>query len=413
MPWLAGTALIHSLAVTEKRGLLKSWTVLLAILCFALSLLGTFLVRSGVLVSVHAFASDPARGIFILGFLAVVVGGALSLYAWRAPKLISEGAITLFSREGLLLLNNVFLVVACFGVLLGTLYPLVIDAFELGKISVGPPYFNAIFFPLMAPLFVLLGLAVFVPWKRGEPREALRRLRWPAVVALGLALAGPFVAQGGSGLVIATGVWLALFTLFTAPVELIKRWRSKKDLVEGFASVPSSTWGMTLSHIGLGLWMLGVVSVTGYGSERDVRLGPGQTAELHGFRFAFSGVQESKGPNFIADRGTVAVERGGRAVTTLYPEKRLYPSQGSVMTETGVDVGLFRDLYVALGEPIDKDNVGGDWALRLYYKPMIRFVWLGGCLMFVGGLCSVMDRRYRLARVVLPQAVQGPHEVAA
>jgi len=402
MPWLAGTALIHSLAVTEKRGLLKSWTVLLAILCFALSLLGTFLTRSGVIVSVHAFASDPARGLFILGFLGVVVGGALALYAWRAPRLISAGSLTLLSREGLLLLNNVFLVTACFGVLLGTLYPLVIDAFGLGKISVGPPYFNAIFFPLMAPLFVLVAAGVFVPWKRGDAREALRRLRGPAVIALLLAIAAPLLAQGSSSLVIAAGVWLALFTLAVAPVELIKRIRSKPSVATGLASVPASTWGMTLSHLGLGLWMLGVVAVTGYGIERDVRLGPGQEADLQGYTFAFAGVAESKGPNFVADRGTVTVERSGREIATLHPEKRLYPSQNSVMTETGVDVNPFRDLYVALGEPIDKANPGGDWALRLYYKPMIRFVWLGGVLMFVGGLCSVMDRRYRLARAALP-----------
>ena len=413
MPWLAGTALIHSLAVTEKRGLLKSWTVLLAILCFALSLLGTFLVRSGVLVSVHAFASDPARGVFILGFLAVVVGGALTLYAWRAPKLASEGELQLFSREGLLLLNNVFLVTACFGVLLGTLYPLVIDAFELGKISVGPPYFNAIFFPLMAPLFVLLGLAVFTPWKRGNLREGLRRLRVPALFALVAAVAMPFALQGKSSLVIVAGVWLAVWTLATAPIELIKRLRAKPTLVAGLLSIPGSTWGMTLAHCGLGLWMLGVVAVTGYGVERDVRLAPGGEAEMSGFVFGFAGVQESKGPNFIADRGTVVVERNGRTVSTLEPEKRLYPSQGSVMTETGVDVGLFRDLYVALGEPIDKDNIGGDWSLRLYYKPMIRFVWLGGVLMFIGGLCSMMDRRYRLVRAAQTSPVNLMNEAAA
>ena len=413
MPWLAGTALIHSLAVTEKRGLLKSWTVLLAILCFALSLLGTFLTRSGVIISVHAFASDPERGVFILGFLALVVGGALSLYAWRAPKLASEGELKLFSREGLLLLNNVFLVTACFGVLLGTLYPLVIDAFGLGKISVGPPYFNAIFFPLMAPLFVLLGLAVFTPWKRGNAREALQRLRLPGLFALVAAIAMPFALQGKSSLVIAAGVWLTLWTLATAPIELIKRIRTKPTLIAGLRSVPGSSWGMTLAHLGLGMWMLGVVAVTGYGIERDVRLGPGGEADLAGFNFRFGGVQESQGPNFVSDLGTVSVEHSGRTIATLEPEKRLYPSQGSVMTETGVDVGLFRDLYVALGEPIDKDDVGGDWSLRLYYKPMIRFVWLGGVLMFIGGLCSMMDRRYRMARGVQPQRAASGEAVTA
>jgi cytochrome c-type biogenesis protein CcmF len=279
---------------------------------------------------------------------------------------------------------------------------LVIDAFELGKISVGPPYFNAIFFPLMAPLFVLLGLAVFTPWKRGNLREALRRLRVPALLALIAAVALPFVIQGKSSLVIAVGLWLALWTLATAPIELIKRLRSKPTWLAGLASVPASTWGMTLAHIGLAFWMVGVVSVTGYGVERDLRLSPGGEAEMSGYQFSFAGVEESKGPNFIADRGTVSVERNGRTVSTLFPEKRFYPSQRSVMTETGVDASLFRDLYVALGEPIDKDNVQGDWSLRLYYKPMIRFVWLGGVLMFLGGLCSMMDRRYRLLRASQP-----------
>ena len=413
MPWLAGTALVHSLAVTEKRGLLKSWTVLLAILCFALALLGTFLTRSGVIVSVHAFASDPARGVFILGFLAVIVGGALTLFAWRAPRLVSDGELPLFSREGLLLLNNVFLVTACFGVLLGTLYPLVIDAFGAGKISVGPPYFNAIFFPLMAPLFVLLGLGVFTPWKRGNLREAVRRLRVPALFAVVAAIALPFALQGKSSLVIAAGVWLALWTLATAPIELVKRLRNKPTFGAGLASIPGSTWGMTLSHLGLGLWMLGVVAVTGYGIERDVRLAPGGEAEMSGYSFGFAGVQQSQGPNFTADRGTVVVERNGRTVSTLNPEKRLYPSQGSVMTETGVDASLSRDLYVALGEPIDQNNLAGDWSLRLYYKPMIRFVWLGGVLMFVGGLCSMMDRRYRLARAVQPARAPASSEALA
>ena len=407
MPWLSGTALIHSLAVTEKRGLLKSWTVLLAILAFALSLLGTFLVRSGVLVSVHAFASDPARGVFILGFLSVVIGGALTLYAWRAPKLVSEGTLTLFSREGLLLLNNVFLVVACAGVLIGTLYPLALDALNAGKISVGPPYFNAVFFPLITPLFVLVGIAVFTPWKRGALPEALRRLRLPAAIAIVAGIALPWIIQGRSTPVIAAGVAVGIWVVLAAPLELIARLRHARSLQQGLANVPGSVWGMTLAHIGLGFWMLGVVSVTGYGTERDVRLSPRGEAELAGYNFAFGGVSGTKGPNFSADRGVVAVEREGREVTVLHPEKRFYPSQRSVMTESGVDAGLFRDLYVSLGESLQSEHPEGDWSLRLYYKPMIRFVWLGGVLMFIGGLCAVADRRYRLARaarVVLPSS---------
>ncbi|ROH89393.1 heme lyase CcmF/NrfE family subunit [Stagnimonas aquatica] len=415
MPWLAGTALIHSLAVTEKRGLLKSWTVLLAILAFALSLLGTFLVRSGVLVSVHAFASDPARGVFILGFLAVVIGSALSLYAWRAPKLATDGELRLYSREGLLLLNNVFLVTACFGVLLGTLYPLVVDALALGKISVGPPYFNAIFFPLIAPLFVLVAVGAVTPWKKGEWRSALRRLRGPALLALAVALVlpglalwlAPVSASFGSKLTVTVATWLALFTLGSAGLEVWQRLRAKRQHGVGtavaLASVPAGAWGMTLSHLGLGLWMLGVAYVTGYGVERDVRLSPGASAELAGYEFAFEGVRESQGPNFTADAAHVTVTRAGRPVADLAPEKRFYPSQRSVMTESGVDARLHRDLYVALGEPLDPQNPNGDWSLRLYYKPAIRLVWLGGVLMFFGGLIALSDRRYRLgARAAAP-----------
>ena len=409
MPWLAGTALIHSLAVTEKRGLLKSWTVLLAILAFALFLLGTFLVRSGVLVSVHAFASDPARGVFILGFLTVVIGSALTLYAWRAPKLASQGELRLFSREGLLLLNNVFLVTACFGVLLGTLYPLVVDALGLGKISVGPPYFNSIFFPLIAPLFVLVAVGAVTPWKRGEFGPALRRLRAPALAALAAAVLlpllalwlAPVTASFASKLTVAVATWLALFTLGAAGLEvwqrLISRRRQGVALGPALRGIPLGSWGMTLAHLGLGFWMLGVAYVTGYGVERDVRLAPGASAELAGYQFVFDGVRESEGPNFTADSASVRIERAGQPVAALAPEKRFYPSQGSVMTESGVDARLHRDLYVALGEPLDPQNPAGDWSLRLYYKPMIRFVWLGGVLMFLGGLLALSDRRYRLA----------------
>jgi cytochrome c-type biogenesis protein CcmF len=407
MPWLAGTALIHSLAVTEKRGLLKSWTVLLAILAFALSLLGTFLVRSGVLVSVHAFASDPARGIFILGFLTLVIGGALTLYAWRAPKLVSEGTLVLFSREGLLLLSNVFLVVACAGVLIGTLYPLALDALNAGKISVGPPYFNAVFFPLIAPLFVLVGIGVFTPWKRGTLVVALRRLRLPAALALVAGLALPWLMQGRSTLVIAAGVAVGVWVVLAAPLELIARLRHARSLWQGLAAVPGSVWGMTLAHIGLGVWMLGVVTVTGYGAERDVRLSPQGDTELAGYHFAFGGVTATEGANFSADRGVVSVERNGREVTVLHPEKRFYPSQRSVMTESGVDAGLFRDLYVSLGEPLQTEHPEGDWSLRLYYKPMIRFVWLGGVLMLIGGLCAVADRRYRLVQAAQAKSWPG------
>ena len=412
MPWLAGTALIHSLAVTEKRGLLKSWTILLAILAFSLSLLGTFLVRSGVLVSVHAFASDPARGIFILGFLGTVVGSALTLYAWRAPKLKSEGGMNLFSREGLLLLNNVFLVVACAGVLIGTLYPLVVDALGIGKISVGPPYFNAIFFPLIAPLFVINAFGATTAWKKGRWSATRQQLIKPAALALVAAVTLPLLALWlapvqaslATKFTVAAGVWFAVFTLASAGLEVAKRIAAKRafDVPMGtaLASVPAGAWGMTLAHLGLGMWMLGVAFATGYSAEKNVRLGPGQSAELAGYTYTFKGLSQSQGPNYQADQGSVEVTRNGAPVASLEPQKRYYPSQGSVMTESGVHPRLWRDLYVSLGEPIDQNKPEGDWSFRLYYKPMIRCVWLGGVLMFLGGLIALSDRRYRLKSVV-------------
>jgi cytochrome c-type biogenesis protein CcmF len=407
MPWLVGTALIHSLAVTEKRGLLQSWTVLLAILAFSLSLLGTFLVRSGVLVSVHAFATDPTRGVFILAFLAAVLGGALGLYAVRAPRLFTRGALELVSREGFLLFNNVFLVAAAAAVLLGTLYPLAIDALGIGKISVGPPYFNAVFLPLMAPLTVLVGLSATVGWKRARFAEALKPLRGVAGLALLAALTLPWLTQGRGSLAASAGTLLAVWVMGASVQEVWRRIRSKRSWTDGLASVPRGAWGMSLAHFGLGLWTLGVAFTSTYSVERDVRLGPGGSAEIGAYVFHFEGVSPSLGPNFKADQGRLTVEKNGRVIARLFPEKRLYPSQGSVMTEAAVDHNPLRDLYVALGEAIDPNNAGGDWALRLYYKPMMRLVWLGGVLMFFGGILAASDRRYRLARrsEALPEGV--------
>jgi cytochrome c-type biogenesis protein CcmF len=394
MPWLVGTALIHSLAVTEKRGLLKSWTVLLAILAFALSLLGTFLVRSGVLVSVHAFATDPARGVFILLFLAVVIGSALTLYAWRASRLSTPGELDFLSREGLLLFNNVFLVTAATAVLLGTLYPLVIEALGLGKLSVGPPYFNSVFVPLTAPLLALVGLAASVPWKKTTLREVARTMRVPALAAVLAGIALPYLLQDRWSLAAVAGSVLALWTMFTAGQELWRRIRARPSFAEGVASVPRAIWGMSLAHFGLGVFVLGVVHVTSFGAERDVRLAPGSGATLGAYEFQLSAVKQERGPNYDADVGTVSVEHQGRAIAILHPEKRLYRAQQSVMTEAAVDHTLLRDIYVALGEPFDN----GDWGLRLYYRPMMRLVWLGGVLAFLGGLLAITDRRYRLAQ---------------
>ncbi|MGQ0501485.1 MAG: heme lyase CcmF/NrfE family subunit [Panacagrimonas sp.] len=409
MPWLVGTALIHSLAVTEKRGLLQSWTLLLSIIAFSLSLLGTFLVRSGVLVSVHAFATDPARGVFILAFLAVVVGGALTLYAVRAQGLVRQAPMEMASREGFLLLNNVFLVAAAAAVFLGTLYPLAIDALGLGKISVGPPYFNAVFLPLMAPLAVLVGLAGVVSWKRSRLREALWPLRWLALASVAVGMVLPVLTQGQGSFAASAGTMLAVWVLTTSVQEVWRRARAKPSLAAGLRSVPRGAWGMTLAHAGLGVWTLGVAFASTFNVEKDVRLAPGASVDIGRYAFRFDGVTHEEGPNYRADTGHVVVEYGGREIARLFPQKRLYPSQGSVMTEAAVDHNPLRDLYVALGEPIDKQNPAGDWALRVYYKPMMRLVWCGGLLMMVGGMLAATDRRYRLdvrrAEARLPGAV--------
>ena len=398
LPWLVGTALIHSLAVSEKRGLLKSWTVLLAILAFALSLLGTFLVRSGILVSVHAFATDPARGVFILAFLGIVLGIAFSLYAWRAHRFVADGEFALLSREGLLLLNNVFLVIAAAAVLIGTLYPLIVDALGLGKISVGPPYFNAVFLPLTAPLAVLIGLASVIGWKRAGRSEVLRRLRWPAVLAVVGGLALPGLVEQKLLLVAAAGGMLALWAMLMALEEPWRRWRARG--AAGLTQMPRGIWGMTLAHFGIGLWVLGVTFVSLYSIERDVRLGPGQSTDLADYRFELLRVEPFSGPNYDADRAVVEITRDGRHIAELYPEKRLYRAQGSVMTDAAVEHSPLRDLYVALAEPLDN----GEWAMRVYVKPMMRLVWLGGVLMALGGVLAASDRRYRLARMLRESA---------
>ncbi|TJY60851.1 heme lyase CcmF/NrfE family subunit [Sinimarinibacterium sp. CAU 1509] len=408
MPWLVGTALIHSLAVTEKRGVLKSWTLLLAILAFSLSLLGTFLVRSGVLVSVHAFATDPARGVFILGFLCAVLGVAFLLYAWRAPSLVNDAEISLMSREGLLLLNNVFLVVAAAAVLIGTLYPLVVDAFKLGKISVGPPYFNAVFLPLAAPLGVIVGLASVIGWKRGQRGELVRRLRWPLLVAVLTSLALPWILHRQTQVAAIGGSLLAVWVMVATLEGIWHRLRNRDNRWRGLLQIPRGVWGMSLAHFALGVWILGVTFVSLYSIERDVRLGPGDSVELSGYTYSLIDVQGYAGPNYDADRARVEVSHDGKVVAELSPEKRRYRAQGSVMTEAAVDHTPFRDLYVALAESLE----GGDWALRIYYKPMMRLVWLGGVLMALGGILAVSDRRYRLERAAQRSAVHAAEAVA-
>ena len=394
MPWLAGTALIHSLAVTDKRGGFKAWSVLLAILAFSLSLLGTFLVRSGVLTSVHAFATDPKRGLFILVFLAVVIGGSLVLYAWRAPRVGLGGGFSIISREGMLLANNVLLVAALGSVLLGTLYPLFLDALDLGKISVGPPYFDTVFVPLMTPAIFLMGIGPLAQWKKTSLPELATRLRWAFAVSIVTALALPFTLGHWTPLV-SLGLLLAIWIVTTAAVDLRERLAHAdgSSLLGRLAAMPRSYWGMVLAHCGVALFIVGVTMVKGFEVEQDLRMNVGQTATIGGYTFQFDGTQQYKGPNYIAARGTFRVSQDGRDVTVMYPEKRRYNVQNQTMTEAAISPGFARDLYVSLGEPLDD----GAWSVRLYHKPFVDWIW-GGCLiMALGGLLAISDRRYRLA----------------
>jgi cytochrome c-type biogenesis protein CcmF len=394
MPWLAGTALIHSLAVTDKRGGFKAWSVLLAIMAFSLSLLGTFLVRSGVLTSVHAFATDPKRGLFILVFLAVVIGGSLILYAWRAPRVGLGGGFALVSREGMLLTNNVLLVAALGAVLLGTLYPLFLDALDLGKISVGPPYFDTVFVPLMTPAIFLMGIGPLAQWKKATLPALALRLRWAFAVSAATALTLPFLIGQWTPLV-SLGLLLAAWIVTTTVVNIRERVSHLvgNSLVSCLAALPRAYWGMVLAHCGVAIFIVGVTMVKGFEVEQDLRMNVGETAMIGGYTFRFDGTQDVKGPNYLAARGTFNVTRDGREVTVMYPEKRLYTVQNQTMTEAAIDSGLLRDLYVSLGEPLDN----GAWSVRLYHKPFIDWIW-GGCLtMALGGLLAVSDRRYRLA----------------
>ncbi len=394
MPWLVGTALMHSLAITEKRGTFKAWTALLAIFVFALSLLGTFLVRSGVLTSVHAFASDPERGVFILGFLVLVVGGSLTLYAWRAPLLKSAARTSLLSRDGALLLNNVFLTVATSAILLGTLYPIAIDAMG-GKISVGPPYFNLMFISLTAPLGVLMGIGMLMRWKSDTLGRLVSKLKIPALVVLVLALLLSLALpqwMWGAYLGISMALWIAV----TAGIAVYERFHNRA-LLSTLRSTSAGFYGMLLGHLGIGVFIIGVTLTSLYNQEKDLRMAPGDTYSVAGYEFTFHGVRDFNVDNYVATRGgfTVRSESGDFKVD-LFPEKRTYPVQTMPMTEAAIDAGLARDLFIALGEPLDKE---GAWAVRIYYKPFIRWIWLGAIIMAVGGLFAASDRRYRrLAR---------------
>ncbi len=391
MPWLVGTALVHSLAVTEKRGSFKNWTVLLAISAFSLSLLGTFLVRSGVLTSVHAFATDPRRGIFILAFLVAVIGSSLALFAWRAPKVGLGGRFGLLSRESLLLTNNVLLLVACASVLLGTLYPLLIDALGLGKLSVGPPYFDSVFAPLMMPALFLIGVAPFARWKQASLPELVHLLRWAFLSAAVVGLAAPFLLGEWKPLV-ALSLLLAAWIVLTSALNIVQRTRATHG------SPPASFLGMHLAHIGVAVFVVGVAIVNGYQAEKDVKMEIGDTVALGGYTFKFNGIRQESGPNYQALVGDIDLILDGRVERKLQPEKRLYPTSGMPMTEAAIDVGFLRDVYVSLGEPIDKARPDGAWVVRVYFKPFVDWIWGGCLLMALGGLIAISDRRYRIGK---------------
>ena len=402
MPWLVGTALIHSLAVTEKRGAFKNWTVLLAIGAFSLSLLGTFLVRSGVLTSVHAFATDPRRGIFILTFLVVVIGTSLLLFAWRAPKVGLGGRFELMSRETLLLVNNVLLVVACGSVLLGTLYPLLIDALGLGKLSVGPPYFQAVFVPLMAPLLFLIAIGPTARWKQASASEMAKRLRIAFALALAAGIGLPFLLGSWTPLV-GLGLMLAVWIVVSAALQIRDRFRHS-------GTPPLSFWGMQIAHLGIAIFVIGVTMVKGYETEKDVRMAPQDTIEVGGYTIRLLGVKDAAGPNYRASIGDVELSKDGKLLRTMHPEKRNYFSSAMPMTEAAIDTGFTRDVYVSLGEPVGIEDGSGAWSVRVHYKPFVDWIWFGCLFMALGGLVAASDRRYRIKSKMsasIPGGLQG------
>ena len=394
MPWLVGTALLHSLAVTEKRGSFRAWTVLLAIAAFSLCLLGTFLVRSGVLVSVHAFASDPSRGLFILVLLIVAIGGSLLLYALKGGRVRARVEHTLWSRESFLLGNNILLMAAMLVVLLGTLLPLVHKELGLGSISIGEPFFNNMFTALMAPFALLLGLGPLIRWRRDDVARQIKRLIIALVVTLSLSLALPWLLQDRITAMAVIGLMMALWVLIFALMEVHERATHRHGFWRGLRTLTRSQWGMVLGHVGVAVTVIGITFSQNYSVERDVRMRPGDSIDIHRYHFVFNGVRNIVGPNWTGGEGIIAVTRNGRPEATLYAEKRFYTASRMMMTEAAISGGLTRDLYAALGEELSD----GSWAVRLYYKPFVRWIWYGGVLMALGGLCCMLDPRYRMRK---------------
>lgn len=412
MPWLVGTALIHSLAVTEKRKVFKSWTVLLAISAFSLSLLGTFLVRSGVLVSVHSFASDPSRGLFILGLLVVIIGGSLGLYAYRAPQLKGNGRYQLFSREVLLIGNNVFLTAATMVVLLGTLLPLVHKELGMGSISIGAPFFDQMFTYLIVPFVLFMGIGPLSRWKSQSPEALYKQL----LIAFALSVSAGVLVNASfeqASYMAALGLVMSFWIIVTTVMEIRQRIEpqvvsGKFTILQSLQKLTLSHWGMVSGHLGFAVTLIGIALVSAYSVERNVRMAIGDSVTLQGYEFVFKNVSEYAGPNYTADVGHVDVYRSSKKVATLEAEKRFYPVQRNVMTEAGIDSGFTRDLFVALGEQLKN----GDWSLRIYVKPFITWLWLGAFIMALGGILSISDRRYRMAKIVeKPKANKTPTPV--
>jgi len=401
MPWLAGTALIHSLAATEKRGVFRSWTVLLAILAFSLSLLGTFLVRSGILVSVHAFASDPTRGLFILAFLVLVIGGSLLLYAVKAPAIRSNAKFGLLSRENFLLVNNILLAIALSVVLLGTLFPLASSALNLGSYSVGPPYFNAMFVPLSLPMIVLMGIAPYISWKRSNKISAAIP-KWLIAAFVALLLAG-LATLSLSNQYQQDFNWLACITLVVSlwlitstALHMLSKAKHQQGLLTGFKRLSVSYWAMVIAHTGIAVAAIGIGLTSVYEQQKDVRMLLGDDISVSGYRYQLTAINTFEGPNFSGTRGDITVFDGDTVITVLQPEKRFYYAARNVMTEAAIDPGLTRDLYVALGEELEE----GAWAVRVHVKPFVRCIWLGALMMAFGGFLAVTDKRYRSKRML-------------
>ncbi|ARU94757.1 heme lyase CcmF/NrfE family subunit [Tatumella citrea] len=391
MPWLAGTALIHSLAVTEKRGTFKSWTVLLAITAFSLSLLGTFLVRSGVLVSVHSFASDPSRGIFILLFLVIVIGSSLLLYAIRGGQVRSRVQNEGWSRESFLLGNNVLLIAAMLVVLLGTLLPLVHKELGLGSISIGAPFFNTMFTWIMAPFALMLGIGPLVRWRRDEPQKLYKRLIIAAVVTLIASIVLPLLLQDRIEAMTVVGLLMSVWVIILTLMELHERATHRHTFFRGLAHLSRSHWGMVLGHLGVAVTVIGIAFSTQYSVERDVRMKAGDNVDIHNYHFIFRDVQRLVGPNYTGGVAIIDVTRNGKQEAVLHAEKRFYTATRTMMTMAAISGGFGRDLYAALGEEIGQ----GSWAVRIYYKPFVRWIWFGGVFMAVGGILCLLDPRYR------------------